>query len=81
MTAWPRQRFPTHVEQTCTENACSTQHYTFTWSEDRNEHRLLRCIDERVDSPRIYRPREDREQYLKTYGITREIDFDAPLIV
>jgi CRISPR-associated protein Cas2 len=45
------------------------------------EHRLVRCIDEAEDSLRIYRLREDRDQYLKTYGITREIDFDAPLIV
>lgn len=48
---------------------------------ERFEHRLVRCIDESKDSLRIYRLREDREQYLKTYGITREIDFDAPLIV
>ncbi|MEI2616595.1 MAG: CRISPR-associated endonuclease Cas2 [Thermomicrobiales bacterium] len=45
------------------------------------EHRLLRCISEQEDSLRIYRLREDRDQYLKTYGVTHDIDFDAPLVV
>jgi CRISPR-associated protein Cas2 len=45
------------------------------------ERRLVRCINEKEDSLRIYRLREDREQYLKIYGIAHDIDFDAPLIV
>jgi len=45
------------------------------------EHRLLRSINEKEDSLRIYRLREDREQYLKTYGVTHDIDFEAPLVV
>ena len=45
------------------------------------EHRLVRCINEREDSLRIYRLREPREQFLKTYRIVHEIDFGAPLIM
>jgi len=45
------------------------------------EHRLIQAINEQEDSLRIYRLREDRDQYLKTYGVTHDIDFDAPLIV
>jgi CRISPR-associated protein Cas2 len=45
------------------------------------EQRLVRCIDAEEDSLRVYRLREPREQYLKTYGVTRDVDFDAPLVV
>ncbi|RIK40963.1 MAG: CRISPR-associated endonuclease Cas2 [Chloroflexi bacterium] len=45
------------------------------------EHRLVACIDESEDSLRIYRLREDREQYLKIFGVTREIDFEEPLVI
>lgn len=45
------------------------------------EDRLVACIDETEDSLRIYRLREDREQYLKVFGVTHEIDFDKPLVV
>jgi len=45
------------------------------------EHRLVKSINENEDSLRIYRLREDRDQYLKTYGLTYDIDFEAPLIV
>ncbi len=45
------------------------------------EHRLLACIDESEDSLRIYRLREDRDQYLKVFGVTHEIDFEKPLVI
>ena len=44
-------------------------------------HRLLKEIDERHDSLRIYRLREPKESYVEEYGRSDAIDFDDPLIV
>lgn len=44
-------------------------------------YRLLHCISEQEDRLRIYRLPQPRERYLWVYGITSEINFDAPLIV
>jgi CRISPR-associated protein Cas2 len=42
---------------------------------------LLKCINEKEDSLRIYRLREPKEEFVKAYGIDRTIDFEAPLVV
>lgn len=42
---------------------------------------LLKCIDEKEDSLRIYRLKEPREQFVEVYGVGETIDFEKPLIV
>jgi len=42
---------------------------------------LLKCIDEKEDSLRIYRLKEPKEQFVEEYGVNQSIDFEAPLIV
>jgi len=43
--------------------------------------KLLKCIDEKNDSLRIYRLREPSQKYIFEYGVNRSIDFDAPLVL
>jgi CRISPR-associated protein Cas2 len=45
------------------------------------KHRLMACVDEAVDSLRIYQLPQPRERYLWTYGVQHEIDYSGPLIV
>ena len=42
--------------------------------------RLLARIDEEEDSLRIYRLHTPKGQFIEHYGVTREIDFNGPLI-
>jgi len=42
---------------------------------------LLKCINEKEDSLRIYRLREPKSRYVREYGINRTVDFDEPLVV
>lgn len=42
---------------------------------------LLKCIDEKEDSLRIYRLKEPKEKFIRVYGIDKTIDFDEPLII
>jgi len=42
--------------------------------------RLLKEIDERYDSLRIYRLREPKDQNVEEYGLSETIDFDDPLV-
>ena len=44
------------------------------------EH-LRKCIEEKEDNLRIYRLREPKNQFIKSYGVDRVIEFEAPLIV
>jgi CRISPR-associated protein Cas2 len=44
-------------------------------------HRLVRTIEPREDSLRIYRLREPRDQYLRVLGRDLDHDFRDPLIV
>lgn len=48
---------------------------------ERLVHALLKCIDEKEDSLRIYRLREPKDRYVAEYGWKKHIDFEAPLIV
>ncbi|MDD2338543.1 MAG: CRISPR-associated endonuclease Cas2 [Geobacteraceae bacterium] len=43
--------------------------------------RLLKEIDKNEDNLRLYRLTEPREQHVETYGQSRTIFFDDPLIV
>ncbi len=45
------------------------------------EHRLLKCINLEEDSLRIYRLREPRDQYVRVYGVRRELDLREALMV
>jgi CRISPR-associated protein Cas2 len=43
--------------------------------------RLVKCIDEKKDSLRIYRLVEPREKYVESFGRDAYVDFDGPLVV
>lgn len=43
--------------------------------------RLLREINDEEDNLRLYRLTEPREQHVETYGLSRMVFFDDPLIV
>lgn len=43
--------------------------------------RLLRIINEKEDSLRVYKLREPRERYIKEYGIYKTVDFNETLIL
>ncbi len=43
-------------------------------------YRLLKVIDEKFDSLRIYRLREPRERYLQIFGVRPGVNFRDPLI-
>lgn len=43
--------------------------------------RLLREINDEEDNLRLYRLTEPREQHVETYGLSRTVFFDDPLIV
>jgi CRISPR-associated protein Cas2 len=43
--------------------------------------RLLREINDEEDNLRLYRLTEPREQHVETYGLSRTVFFDEPLIV
>jgi len=43
--------------------------------------KLIKLIDPRLDSLRIYKLRQPREESLECYGIDKYIDFDEPLIL
>ena len=44
------------------------------------EH-LRECIEEKEDNLRIYRLREPKNRFVKSYGVDKVIEFEAPLIV
>lgn len=43
-------------------------------------YRLLKVIDEKFDSLRIYRLREPRERYMQIFGVRPGVNFHDPLI-
>ncbi len=43
--------------------------------------RLLREINDEEDNLRLYRLTEPRDQHVETYGLSRTVFFDGPLIV
>lgn len=45
------------------------------------EDRLTRAIDPGEDSLRIYRLREPRDRFVRSFGVDRRRDFNDPLLV
>lgn len=45
------------------------------------KHALLHCIDDQLDSLRIYRLPQPRNRYLWTFGVQHDVDYHGPLIV
>jgi CRISPR-associated protein Cas2 len=43
--------------------------------------KLLNHINENEDNLRIYRLREPKEQFAKSYGVSKILDFESPLVV
>jgi CRISPR-associated protein Cas2 len=43
--------------------------------------KLLKEIDKEEDNLRLYRLTEPRERHVETYGVSRTVFFDEPLIV
>jgi len=43
--------------------------------------RLLKCIDQKRDSLRVYRLIEPREQHAESYGRDTYVDFEGPLVL
>ena len=43
--------------------------------------KLLREIDDSEDNLRLYRLTEPRDEHVETYGLSRTVFFDEPLIV
>lgn len=42
---------------------------------------LIRNIDEKADSLRIYRLHEPKDQFVQVFGVDAYVDFNGPLIV
>jgi len=47
---------------------------------ERFRSRLLKIVDQKHDSLRIYHLRGKREEFVETYGIERYINLEGPLI-
>lgn len=45
------------------------------------EARLVRVIDPKTDSLRLYILSGDRARYLRRHGVDRYVDFDQPLVL
>ncbi len=42
---------------------------------------LVKCIDEKEDTLRVYRLREPKEQFCRHFGVKPSVHFDDPLLV
>ncbi len=74
------------VATICQSYGQRVQKSVFECSLDERQHallldRLLGTIDKQVDSLRIYRLREPRDQHVKAYGVDQRYDPRGPLIV
>ncbi len=73
------------VAQVCLDFGQRVQKSVFECSVDQAMYedltrRLLSCIDKEEDSLRFYRLVEPRDRYQKVFGVSRAVDFEAPLI-
>lgn len=48
---------------------------------EKMKQRLLKVVDQKQDSLRIYRLTEPREKYVEEFGLGQLIDFRGPLVV
>lgn len=80
------QRRLRKIATICQSYGQRVQKSVFECSLDERQHatlvdRLIHTIDKEVDSLRIYRLREPREEHVKAYGIDARYDPRGPLIV
>ena len=74
------------VAQVCKDFGQRVQKSVFECQVDEMKYeelrrRLLREINDEEDNLRLYRLTEPREQHVETYGLSRTIFYDEPLIV
>ena len=74
------------VSQTCKDYGQRVQKSVFECSVNEMQYEimvrnLLKCINEKEDSLRIYRLKEPKEKFVEGYGVNQSIDFEEPLIV
>jgi CRISPR-associated protein Cas2 len=48
---------------------------------EKMKQRLLKRIDEKEDSLRIYRLQTPKERFIECFGVERGVDFQGPLVV
>jgi CRISPR-associated protein Cas2 len=82
----PGRRRLRRVAQVCKDFGQRVQKSVFECQVDDMKYeelrrRLLREIDDSEDNLRLYRLTEPREQHVETYGLSRTVFFDEPLIV
>lgn len=74
------------VAKTCESYGQRVQKSIFECKMDKGvylkfEHKLLRLIDQKTDSLRIYYLTEDSVHKIKSFGRSDVVDFEEPLIV
>lgn len=84
-TAKGRKRLR-RVAQVCKDFGQRVQKSVFECQVDNLKYeelrrKLLREINDEEDNLRLYRLTEPREQHCETYGLSRTVFFDEPLIV
>ncbi len=80
------QRRLRKVATICQSYGQRVQKSVFECSLDERQHalflnHLLKTIDKDVDSLRVYRLREPREQHVQAYGVDKRYDPHGPLIL
>lgn len=74
------------VAQVCKNYGQRVQKSVFECTIDEMQYerlvqRLLQCIEEKEDNLRIYRLREPKDQFIKSFGVSKVIDFEGPMVV
>ena len=82
----PGRRRLRRVAQVCKDFGQRVQKSVFECQVDDMKYeelrrRLLREINDEEDNLRLYRLTEPRDQHVETYGLSRTVFFDEPLIV
>ena len=74
------------VAQVCKNFGQRVQKSVFECAVDEMQYerliqRLLDIIEKEEDNLRVYRLREPKDQYVKSFGVNRVIDFEGPMVV
>lgn len=82
----PGRRRLRRVAQVCKDFGQRVQKSVFECQVDDMRYeelrrRLLREINDEKDNLRLYRLTEPRDEHVETYGLSRTVFFDEPLIV
>ena len=85
ITAQGRRRLR-RVAKTCESHGQRVQKSLFECKMEKAkylefENKLLKIIDIKTDSLRVYLLDEDNVQKIKNFGISQQIDFEEPLIL